>query len=114
MLKSLNGIIEKHLCVILLGLRFRRIGQIGAVSYRKESKERLEDYCTRLKSEGIVAEPHLGAGRTPLEIIRISREIEASMIIMGTTGKDRLHEIFMGSTSHRVAEMSELPTLLVP
>lgn len=115
LLKSLNGIIEKAFVCHIIGVKISK-GLDKSELYRieKESKERLEDYCTRLKSEGIVAEPHLGAGRTPLEIIRISREIEASMIIMGTTGKDRLHEIFMGSTSHRVAEMSELPTLLVP
>ena len=37
-----------------------------------------------------------------------------SMIIMGTTGKDRFKEFWFGSVSHRVAEELELPVLLVP
>ncbi|MCL4492791.1 MAG: universal stress protein [Nitrospirae bacterium] len=57
---------------------------------------------------------HLSAGNDVREILSISREFGAGMIIMGTTGKDRLHELFLGSVSHRVAETSELPTLLVP
>jgi nucleotide-binding universal stress UspA family protein len=114
-LKSLDGIIEKAYVCHIVGVKISK-GLDKSELYRieKESRDRLEDYCAKLKSVGIVAEPHLGAGRTSLEIIRISRELEASMIVMGTTGKDRLHEIFMGSNSHRVAEMSELPTLLVP
>lgn len=114
-LKSFDGLIEKAYVCHIIGVKISK-GRDKSELYRieKESWERLEDYCAKLKSVGIAAEPHLGAGRTPLEIIRISREREATMIVMGTTGKDRLREIFLGSNSHRVAEMSELPTLLVP
>ncbi len=114
-LKSFDGIIEKAFVCHIVGVKISK-GLDKSELYRieKESRERLEDYCAKLKSAGIAAEPHLGAGRTPLEIIRISRELDASMIVMGTTGKDRLREVFFGSNSHRVAEMSELPTLLVP
>lgn len=80
----------------------------------KESKERLDEYCKKLKAAGIEAEPHLGAGNTLSEILRLSRELKATMTIMGTTGKDRLHEFWLGSVSHRIAETSEIPTMLVP
>ncbi len=115
LLMSFKGVAEKAFVCHVIGVKISK-GLDKSELYRleKESKQRLEDYCARLKSEGIAAKPHLGAGRTPLEIIRISREVEASMIIMGTTGKDRLHELLLGSNSHRVAQMSELPTLLVP
>jgi nucleotide-binding universal stress UspA family protein len=36
------------------------------------------------------------------------------MIALGRTGKDWLSEYFLGGVSHRVAENSELPVLLVP
>lgn len=80
----------------------------------RETKKRLDGYCRKLKAAGINAEPHLGAGRTTPELIRISRDLEATLTVIGTTGKDRLHEFFLGSNSHRLAELSELPTLLVP
>ena len=115
LLISLNGLIEKAFVCHAIGVKISKsIDKTELHRIEKESKERLEKYCERLKSAGIAAEPHLGAGRTVLELIRISRDVKASMIVMGTTGKDRLHELFLGSVSHRVAGMSELPTLLVP
>ncbi len=114
-LASFNGLIEKaFVCHVICVKISKGLDKSELYRIERESKERLEDYCKRLKASGIEAEPHLGAGRTPLEIIRISRELKASMIIMGTTGKDRLHEIWLGSVSHRIVEISELPTLLVP
>lgn len=115
LLISLKGVAEKAFVCHVIGVRISK-GLDKSELYRieNESKERLQKYCERLKTAGIDAEPHLGAGKTTLEIIRISRETGASIIIMGTTGKDRLHELVMGSNSHRVAQMSELPTLLVP
>lgn len=115
LLISLKGLIEKIFVCHTIGVKISKsIDKTELHRLEKESKERLEKYCERLKSAGIAAEPHLGAGRTIMEIIRISRDVKASMIIMGTTGKDRLHDFFLGSVSHRAAGMSELPTLLVP
>ncbi|MEK6681091.1 MAG: universal stress protein [Nitrospirota bacterium] len=115
LLISLNGLVEKAFVCHTIGVKIAKaIDKSELHRIEKESKERLEKYCERLKSAGISAESHLGAGRTTLEIIRIARDVKASMIIMGTTGKDRLHELWLGSVSHRVSAMSELPTLLVP
>lgn len=115
LLISFKGLIEKAFVCHTIGVKIAKsIDKTELHRIEKESKERLEKYCERLKSAGISAEPHLGAGRTIMEIIRISRDVNASMIIAGTTGKDRLHELFLGSVSHRIAGMSELPTLLVP
>lgn len=115
LLMSFNGLIEKAFVSHVIGVKIAKsIDKTELHRIEKESKERLGKYCERLKSAGISAEPHLGAGRTVLELIRISRDLKASMIIMGTTGKDRIHELFLGSVSHRIAGMSELPTLLVP
>lgn len=115
LLISLNGLVEKAFVCHTIGVKIvKSIDKTELHRIEKESKERLEKYCERLKSAGISAESHLGAGRTTLEVIRISRDVNASMIIMGTTGKDRLHELWLGSVSHRVSAMSELPTLLVP
>ncbi len=53
-------------------------------------------------------------GKTAAEVIRLSRERGATMIAMGRTGKDWFKEYWLGGVSHRVAEHSELPVLLVP
>jgi nucleotide-binding universal stress UspA family protein len=81
----------------------------------KESQEKLDGYCTRFRDAGIEAEPHLGAGGVLDEILRVSREREASMIVIGNTCKDHfMRDMLLRSLTYQVAKHSELPTLLVP
>ncbi len=115
LLTSFNGIVQKaHICHVIDVKISGRVGTEELHRIEKESKYRLDGYKERLESAGIQTEVHLGAGKSPSEIIRISRDVGATMIIIGTTGKDRLQAFVIGSTSHRVAQLSELPTLLVP
>lgn len=81
---------------------------------KQESKHRLSDYCHRLEQMGIKGEPLLVTGKTVPEIIKLSQQYDAGMIIMGRTGKDWFEEYWLGGVSHRIAEISELPVLLVP
>ena len=81
---------------------------------KKRSSAKLDGFCSVLKKAGIDAESHLGAGELLEEIIRISRERQATMIIIGTSSKSRFSELLHGSISHEIAKVSELPTLLVP
>ena len=81
---------------------------------KKVSIEKLDMVCDELKEEGAGCETHLGAGKILNEIIRISRDRRATMIVMGTSGKGRLSEFIHGSVSHSIVRESELPTLLVP
>lgn len=62
----------------------------------------------------MTAETGISIGKTVSEIIRQSRERKATLIVMGRTGKDWFQEYWLGGVSHRVAEISELPVLLVP
>jgi len=79
-----------------------------------ETRRRLETYCRELKAEGLEAEPRQSIGKPVPEVLRLSRESHASMIVLGKTGKDWFQQYFMGGVSHRIAEASELPVLVVP
>lgn len=81
---------------------------------KQESQHRLDEYCHRLSQMKLKAEPLLAIGKTAPEIIKLSREYDASMIVLGRTGKDWFEEYWLGGVSHRVAEISELPVMLVP
>jgi nucleotide-binding universal stress UspA family protein len=63
---------------------------------------------------GIDAEGHVYAGKTSEEIMLASRDYDATCIVMGTTGKSHLKDLFSGSYSYRVAEESVVPILVVP
>ena len=114
-LMALKGSVEKAMVAHIIEVKIAKGHDKSEVErLEKESKRRLKDYCDRLRKAGINAESHLFSGKSAPEIVRVAREHKASIIIMGTTGKDRFKEFWLGSVSHQVAEESELPVLLVP
>ncbi len=82
-------------------------------SIESQAEERLEEYRQVIQKAGMEAESHFTAGKTVKEIIRLSRRHKATMIVMGRTGNDWFEEYWLGGTAHRVAEISELPVLLI-
>ncbi|MBE9573119.1 MAG: universal stress protein [Proteobacteria bacterium] len=114
-LMALKGSVKKAMVAHIIEVKIAKgHDKSGLERLEKESEKRLNEYCDTLKKNGIKAESHLSSGKSAPEIVRVAREHKASMIIMGTTGKDRFKEFWLGSVSHRVAEESELPVLLVP
>jgi nucleotide-binding universal stress UspA family protein len=114
-LSAFKGLAEKIVVAHVIGAKLSK-GQTQAAlrKLESESMKRLNAYCRRLEKVGFEAESHLSIGKTAAEIIRMSREYEATMIVMGRTGKDWFQEYWLGGVSHRVAENSELPVLLIP
>jgi nucleotide-binding universal stress UspA family protein len=114
-LTSLKGIASNVIVVHNIGVKISKaMSPVQLQELKKESRRRLKEYCKRLTAAGLKAESHLSSGRTAPEIINLSRRYNASMIVLGRTGKDWLSEYWLGGVSHRVAENSELPVLLIP
>ncbi len=112
---ALKGLVEKIIVTHVLGARRVKNLEPSAVQrLEDESTERLDDYCRQIDAAGIANESHLAIGRTVEEIIKLSRDYNATMIVMGRTGKDWFQEYWLGGVSHQVAELSELPVLLIP
>ncbi len=114
-MSALKGLAKTILVVHVIdakltkGMNHDRLNQI-----EKESKSRLQNYCRKIAQSGMQAEYHLSAGKTVPELVRLSRDHKASMIVMGRTGKDWFQEYWLGGVSHQIAELSELPVLLIP
>jgi nucleotide-binding universal stress UspA family protein len=112
---ALKGLAEKIIVTHVLGAR--RVKNLEPPVIRRledESAKRLESYCRQIDDAGIQSESHLVMGRTVEEIIKMSRDYGATMIVMGRTGKDWFREYWLGGVSHQIAELSELPVLLIP
>ncbi len=112
---ALRPLVESALVGHIIGRR--RIADFDAAAVatlEARCREHLEADCRRLHSAGIPAEPHLESGPTAAQIIRCARDREASLIVMGRTGKDWFEEYWLGGVSHRVAEMAERPVLVIP
>lgn len=115
LMASLGNVIKKALIFHDMDMKDMKKFDINdARAIEVCSCRKLNEFCSVLNNEGIEAEAHLGAGDLLEEIIRISRKRNATMIIIGTSGRSRFNEFLHGSISHQVAKESELPTLLVP
>jgi nucleotide-binding universal stress UspA family protein len=112
---ALKGLAEKIIVSHVIGARrIKNVDPAGVKRLEEESAARLKAYCQQIDDAGIESECHLAIGRTVEEIIKMSRDYGATMIVMGRTGKDWFQEYWLGGVSHQVAELSELPVLLIP
>lgn len=112
---SLKGLTSKIIIAHNIGLKITKaMSPAQFKEIKKESRKRLKEYQNRLKEAGIDSETSLTSGRTVPELINVSRKYNASMIVLGRTGKDWLSQYWLGGVSHRIAETSELPVLLIP
>jgi nucleotide-binding universal stress UspA family protein len=112
---ALKGLVEKIGVAHVLGnRRVKHLPPEAVKALEAESEKRLSAYCNEIDAAGIPSESHLAIGHTVEEIIKMSRDYDATLIVMGRTGKDWFQEYWLGGVSHRVAELSELPVLLIP
>ncbi|MFC1867036.1 universal stress protein [Thermodesulfobacteriota bacterium] len=81
---------------------------------RKQTRKKLEDIVDIFETEGINARSHVYVGDPVQEIERAARECQATMIVLGSSGKGSLAERWIGSIPKRIAEKSNYHTLLIP
>ncbi len=113
-LVGLKSIMKKLLVVQVVTERgVEGLGRRGLQKMEREHRKRLDDLCNALEGEGIEADAHLYIGDVN-QIQNAAREYEATLIATGTTGKSAWQARWLRSVSQELAELSELPTLLVP
>ncbi len=81
---------------------------------RKKMRARLDEICETFETNGIAARSHVYVGNPEQEIEKAARECQASLIVMGSSGKASLVERWLGSIPRNIAEKSAYPTLLIP
>lgn len=57
---------------------------------------------------------HLPLGSPSGEILKIIKEQNISLVVMGSQGRGFINEVFLGSVSHQVARHSSASVLLIP
>jgi len=115
LLIALQGVVEKAAVVHVLSEKdIKGLSKMDIQRLHRENRKKLDELCDTLEGEGIDASSHLHIGDTFEQIERTAMEHDASMIIAGTSGKGTWKSRWLGSVSQRLAESSELPTLLVP
>jgi len=114
-LVAIKNIVKKVGVVHVISEKgIKGLSKIDIQKLHRENRNKLDELCDTLEREGIDARPHLHIGDTFEQIERTAMEHDASMIIAGTSGKGAWKSRWLGSVSQRLAESSDLPTLLVP
>jgi nucleotide-binding universal stress UspA family protein len=79
-----------------------------------QAQQFLDQQVDRVKQEGVsVAEAHLVRGRPDREVVYLSEEIGAGLIIMGSRGLGGVRRALMGSISDSVVRHAHCPVLIV-
>jgi nucleotide-binding universal stress UspA family protein len=80
----------------------------------RTERELLDDEVKQVESAGgIVTQAHLSIGEAAPEIIIVAEEIEAGLIVMGSTGQGGIRRALLGSVSESVVKHAHCPVLLV-
>jgi len=66
------------------------------------------------KESGVACEVIVAEGDPGSELLRISQEQGADMIVMGSIGKTGLHKFMLGSVAEKVVRNSKVPVLMIP
>lgn len=113
-LLPLKGVVQKLNVVHVASEKDLKGSTMEIQKVRKQCRAKLETIVDRFESNGIEASAHLYIGDPIEEIERAAAECQASMIVMGSSGKSAWSERWLGSTPQTIAEKSEYPTLVTP
>ena len=75
-----------------------------------EALNRLEE---QLSGEGLIVKTRIEIGFPLQEILRIEKEEDVSMIVLGSHGLSNLQEMFLGSVSEKVIRKCKNPILVI-
>jgi len=79
----------------------------------KAAEIRINTLCDQLTAQGIKARIIVMAGKPEIEIPRIAREEDVSLVWMGSTAHGCLHDFFFGSTVHDVIMNAARPVIVI-
>lgn len=79
----------------------------------RKDKEKLNVYVSQLIAKGFIAEGKLGFKDRSKEIVRIVKESNADMLVIGAHGHSGLKDIIYGETTNAVRHELSIPVLVV-
>ena len=114
-LKVIKDIIQEiHIVHVVSQKELKGTSAMDIQSIRKKTRKKLEKICDFFEDSGVKADAHVYIGNAEQEIEKAAREHQASMIVLGSSGKTAWAERWLGSTPQSLAEESIYPTLLIP
>jgi nucleotide-binding universal stress UspA family protein len=114
-LKVLKDVVKEiHIVHVVSQKELKGTSAMEIQSIRKKTRKKLEEICNMFEDDGVKTDPHVYIGNAEQEIEKAAREHQASMVVLGSSGKTAWVERWLGSTPQSIAEDSIYPTLLIP
>ena len=91
-------------------------GMLGSQSddyETRKDKQQMDTYVQQLQERGFIAEGFLGYKNRASEIARITKAVNADMIVMGAHGHSGLKDFIYGETVNTVRHEVKIPVLIV-
>ncbi len=79
----------------------------------REDKEHLESVAEQIRRTGVDVTTSLGYGRAPDQIVKLSREMEVDLLVMGGHRHRGLKDLFFGTSVSKVRHALAIPVLVV-
>ncbi len=82
--------------------------------YNDIDGRRLEQMKQKLEELGAEVQTLIRFGSPSVETLKTIRELNVSLVVMGSQGRGFVQELFLGSVSHNIARHSDASVLLIP
>jgi nucleotide-binding universal stress UspA family protein len=91
------------------------VGATERLETDEEAQRLVDDAVAVLRDAGVEARGRVlpGLGRIGDKILDAAEGEDANLIVLGSRGMSRLHEVMIGSVSNRIVHMAKVPVLLV-
>ena len=74
----------------------------------------LDRAVERARERGVTTEIRLVDAKPAQALLEVADELDATVIVVGTTGESPLRSAMLGSTPHKLLHLSSRPVLCVP
>jgi nucleotide-binding universal stress UspA family protein len=90
--------------------------EIGAHrdALKEMGQHALDRAVERSGQEGVETRVHLVDAKPAQALLDVAEEVDATVIVVGTTGESPLRGAMLGSTPHKLLHLSDRPVLCVP
>ena len=76
--------------------------------------QQIQEIAGQLRAAGLDATALLVEGAAADSILKEASKLDADMIVIGSHGRGRMHQLLLGSVSEGVMHKSECPILVIP
>ena len=112
--RSTETMIESYLSEeVLASLRDKGLDALKAKMTERVDKVIREELTDIVLPHG-TPDCHIESGRPNEVILKVAKEINADLIVMGTRTHSSIGKMLMGSTAQKVLQESDIPVMVVP